>query len=486
MGVVLGAVTAVAYRRRVVAGGAPQFHSRWASAGLSRGSSSPGASSLDVEAAGRGAVAVVVWVAARSDRTASGPPTRGGGVGTTCPPLPTGAIPASLRPWGGRRGPGSGCSPAWQRRCTSFTEPLQYPVRSVTPGAPPRLDPGCGRRHRRRIHTRRSGPALPVLGAVALVVACSSPAPRSHAAIPPPRPAAPSSVAAAATTTTTVASTTTTTTILSPPSDLAPLGPMTYAGEGHWVPAGRAVDGAWPVWVTTLRPPGGGAAAGIARMDTTHLRVVLYAGTSQPSGTWTYQGQVAPALVPRLVAAFNGGFEFGASGGGFFADGRASPPLVNGAASLVVRSDGSATVLEWGRDPVFLPAVAQVRQNLTLLVDHGAPTPAVASGYWGATITHGIVTWRSAVGSDAAGHLFFVGGPGLTPQGLAALLVAAGAEEGMEFDVNPQWVVFASFTDASAAPLGTFGAKLLPSMNYPAHHFFSPDWRDFVALFSKP
>ena len=40
---------------------------------------------------------------------------------------------------------------------------------------------------------------------------------------------------------------------------------------------------------------------------------------------------------------------------------------------------------------MLTPDVAQVRQNLTLLVDGGAPTPAVSTHYWGATVTHSIV-----------------------------------------------------------------------------------------------
>jgi hypothetical protein len=92
--------------------------------------------------------------------------------------------------------------------------------------------------------------------------------------------------------------------------------------------------------VTTLRPPGGGAPAGVARLDTTRLRIVIYAGSTQPGGNRAYQAEIAPGLIPQLVAAFNGGFQFGASGGGFFAEGHASPPLVDGAASLVVRNDG--------------------------------------------------------------------------------------------------------------------------------------------------
>jgi hypothetical protein len=79
-----------------------------------------------------------------------------------------------------------------------------------------------------------------------------------------------------------------------------------------------------------------------------------------------------------------------------------------------------------------------------------------------------------------------VGGAGLTPSSLAALLVAAGAQQGMEYDINPQWVLFASFTDGPGTPPSTVGATLLPSMHYPPDHFFSPDWRDFVAAFVKP
>jgi len=203
------------------------------------------------------------------------------------------------------------------------------------------------------------------------------------------------------------------------PPDLPPLASSPYPGEGHWVPAGRAVDGTWPAWVTTLRPASGGAPSGIARIDTSLVRVVVYAGTTQPTGTWTNQGEIPNALVRDLVAAFNGGFQFNSAGGGFYADGHANPPLVNGAASLVVKADGSAVVAQWGRDTTLTPNVTEVRQNLRLIVDSGAVTPAVSSGNWGATITHSAVTWRSGVGSDNAHHLFFVGGPDLTPAALA-------------------------------------------------------------------
>lgn len=274
---------------------------------------------------------------------------------------------------------------------------------------------------------------------------------------------------------------------LGAPADLAPLAPGTYHGEGHWVPAGRRINGRPAVWTTSLRPPSGGAPVGVARLDTSILEVALYAGTSQPGGSWTYQGEVSAGLAPQLVAAFNGGFQFQTSPGGFYADGRASPALVNGRASLVCFADGSATIAQWGRDVTLGPNVAFVRQNLDLLVDAGAPTPQSAyPGRWGAVLGGGAATWRSGLGADDARTLFFVGGPGLTPAGLASVLVDAGARRAMEYDINPQWVLFSSFTDGAGSPPSTVGTNLLATMHYPPSHFFSADWRDFVAVFERP
>lgn len=270
------------------------------------------------------------------------------------------------------------------------------------------------------------------------------------------------------------------------PKDLSPLAPNPYYGEGHWVPAGRWVGSGPAVWVTTLRSPSGGDPAGIAQMDTTRLSIVPFAGTSQPGGTWSNQGEVPPSRESSLVAAFNGGFQFNSSQGGFYADGHAQPALRDGAASLVEFLDGSAIVGQWGRDVSMGPYVISVRQNLQLLVDGGSVVPAAANWpQWGATLNHGASTWRSGVGSDDQSHLYFVGGPGLTPSDLGSVLVAAGATRAMEFDINPQWVNFASYTDGAGSPPSTVGAKLLPSMYYGPEHFFSPDWRDFVAVFVK-
>jgi hypothetical protein len=240
---------------------------------------------------------------------------------------------------------------------------------------------------------------------------------------------------------------------------------------GQWQPAGRPVAGAPAVWVTLLLPPGSSTPVGVARLDTTRLQVVLY--------TWPHEAAVPPDLQPKLEAAFNGGFQFSTSEGGFYANGTSRPALQPGAASLVTYADGHATVADWGRDATLTPDVTGVRQNLTLLLDNGTPTPLTSDPTkWGTTLTRNPATWRSAVGSDAHDDLFYAGGPGMTPAQLAAVLQAAGAQRAMELDINPQWVLFATFSDAQPS-----GTALLPQMHYPPSHFFQPDWRDFVAVF---
>ena len=80
---------------------------------------------------------------------------------------------------------------------------------------------------------------------------------------------------------------------------------------------------------------------------------------------------------PSLVAAFNSGFKLQDSHGGYVAEGRQAPghPLINGQASLIIRTNGSPTVGMWGRDAVAGPDIRAVRQNLTLLIDGGVEAP---------------------------------------------------------------------------------------------------------------
>jgi hypothetical protein len=268
------------------------------------------------------------------------------------------------------------------------------------------------------------------------------------------------------------------------PASIAGAGWIAVSGDGVWAPAGRNIGATPAIYVTTVHH--GGLPVGIAWMDTSRLRFALFAGTSQPAGSWPNDGSVPTALWGSLVAAMNSGFRLNQSMGGWSLDGFTAVPLRNGAASLVIYRDGSATVGAWGQDVAFDTSVVAVRQNLSMLVEGGEATPAVDSPnpkqVWGAPYQNKVLTWRSALGVDGAGHLLYVAGPGMDPQTLAAAMVAAGARRAMELDINPLWENFDTFTGTGAAVVGQ---KLLPIMSFPSDHFLHPYWRDFIAAFAR-
>ncbi len=286
------------------------------------------------------------------------------------------------------------------------------------------------------------------------------------------------------------------------PAALAPFSGPATAGVGTWSPAGRPVDGVPAVYETTLVPPGGTQPAGIAWMDTRLLSARLYSGSKSPGGgPYLYTAPIQPAQAASLVAAFNGGFVMNVAGGGYYTEGHLVDPLVPGAASLVIFSDGSVTVGAWGSDVTMAPDVVSVRQNLVPLVAAGQPTPQAASPDWqawgatcGATSCAASVPgvesqWRSGVGVTPDGALVYVAGPGLDPLQLAQLLVRAGVVRGMQLDINPDWPVFATYDPPTPGGLAapSNGSKLLAATVQGPWTFFEAWWaRDFVTLSARP
>ncbi len=212
----------------------------------------------------------------------------------------------------------------------------------------------------------------------------------------------------------------------------------------------------------------------------------LYAGTSQPGGTWPNQGGVQPSLQTSLLAAFEGGFQFAVANGGWYANGTTAIALRSGAASIVTYQNGTINIGAWGSDVTMTPQVTAVRQNLDPLVEGGSVTPLAAVTpltTWGYSLGNLVYTWRSGLGITANGDLIWVGGPGLSPVTLGQTLVWAGAVRGMQLDINPDWVNFATYQTVGASTIGT---NLLPGMYFPPSHYLGGFWRDFVAVFARP
>jgi hypothetical protein len=277
-----------------------------------------------------------------------------------------------------------------------------------------------------------------------------------------------------------------------------PFTPPPTPTDGTWAPAGRSVNGVGALYETHLVPPGGTQEAGIAWMDTNLLAAQLYSGSKSPGGgPYQFTAPIQPAQASTLVAAFNGGFLMKDAHGGYYTEGKTIYPLVDGAASLVIRSDGSVTVGAWDTDVTMSSDVVAVRQNLVPLVEGGQPTAQASNPdwtVWGATCGvsscsgPGIENqWRSGVGVTAGGALVYVLGPSLDPLQLAQLLTRAGVVRGMELDINPSWPVFSSYDPPPGQPAAAAnGTDLQPSSVQGPATFFTASWaRDFVTMSAR-
>lgn len=227
---------------------------------------------------------------------------------------------------------------------------------------------------------------------------------------------------------------------------------------------------------------------GLARILAGATKTELHPGSKDPGGSWNTPTSLTPSTRGGAVAAFNSGFVIKSSRGGFRLEGYDAYPLRNGAASLVLVSDGTWRLGTWGRDVSDSARVVAVRQNLELMVDGSKVLPTVDSdiqGRWGATFGAATNTWRSGLGIDPGGNLVYVMGSCLSPRQVAQALVEAGSVRGMQLDVNVYWPAFDYYNASSTTSTSLTPHKLLPDEHNPADHYFTTSERDFFAIRSR-
>jgi phosphodiester glycosidase len=261
------------------------------------------------------------------------------------------------------------------------------------------------------------------------------------------------------------------------------------AGEGQWRVL-ETVKGYPAIFGTFLRPSAvyTSYVAGIVSLDQRLVKFQLRPGVEDPGpGHWKAAAWIPPGTRNGLLAAFNGGFKLDSAGGGFYLNGKSKGSLVNGAASVVYYRNGTIRIGQWGRDVRLTPAVAGVRQNLKLLVDHGRVPASVNQNVltnWGATLGGGYYVWRSGLGITRGGRLIFVYGPALNVQELASLLRRAGAVEALQLDINPEWMSF-DYYRAGGHPANPTPHALLPTQQGSPYRYYSLYSRDFTVVYSR-
>lgn len=188
----------------------------------------------------------------------------------------------------------------------------------------------------------------------------------------------------------------------------------------------------------------------IAQLDMSKMILGAVAGIKEPGGKI---GNVGPGKVPaeiidsnRLVAAFDGGFQYRDGEYGMIVDGKTYLPLKNDLGTVVGYKNGEVKIIDYiGQD--LGSNVAFVRQNCPILITDGrlGVDDPKNKKLWGRTMTSSIYTWRTGLGINKKGNILFAVGNSLTPTTLAAALKMAGATDAIQLDINPNWVRFNIF-----------------------------------------
>jgi hypothetical protein len=277
---------------------------------------------------------------------------------------------------------------------------------------------------------------------------------------------------------TTSSSSSTTTTSTVPPTT------TTTTEQPGWTPV-STVNGHIAVDQITAPQPNGDTVT-VVRFRVGRVKFNLHVGSTDPPTGGATVGPDAGAAIgpdetPLLLGAFNGGFLTGAGAGGFELNGQPLLTMVPGRATFLIDASGAAHVGTWTQG---IPAAGEVwtsaRQNLYPLVSGGQPSGQINSiGAWGATLGGGAAVARSSVGEDASGNILYAAGMSVLPTDLANALIANGAVNAMELDINPEWVQL-----SYAALPGLALATAIPGQNRPATQYQSGWTRDFITVLS--
>lgn len=221
-------------------------------------------------------------------------------------------------------------------------------------------------------------------------------------------------------------------------------------GEGVWNPQDkdpfvRRVEGLPPAFVTTyIRPDKSRKTTRvfIALWDPRQVELHMMAGTVEPKGA---TGEAGPGLIPRdpavlerVVAASNAGFQALHGEFGMMADGVVYLPPKPYAATVAVLRDGNTAFGSWPEDQSIPTDVLSYRQNMTVLVLDGQVNP-YGRTWWGGTPpgwpdkTHTVRTGMCLTKEKFVAYFY---GADLGPEGLSQAMIQTRCTYGLALDMN--------------------------------------------------
>jgi len=272
------------------------------------------------------------------------------------------------------------------------------------------------------------------------------------------------------------------------PAPLAPKGSL--EGEGLWTPYLHDPSGKTLAYRTFLQPDPQRpyAVVALVAFDLTRTRLHYVLGSIEPYNPEAPKrsGKIPEGdlVAGRLLATFNGGFKATHGHFGAMSDGITVLPPRDRLGTLAIYADGSVLIGEWGSEIDPNGDFLAWRQNGPLVIINGAINPRIYNDSpkdWGYTVDDVSPTLRSGIAISADGKtLYYVAGPRMTMQALAESMLAAGANNGMQLDINNYWVHFVAI-DANLKP-----EPLLPDLmtEFP-DRYLQPYTRDYFYVTTK-
>lgn len=227
----------------------------------------------------------------------------------------------------------------------------------------------------------------------------------------------------------------------------------------------------------------------LVKMNMNVFKLGIVAGTKQPGGpVGNYgSGKVPNEIVSsgRLVAAFDGGFQYRDGEYGMIAYGKTYLPLKYDIGTIVGYDDGSLRIISYhGQD--LGKNVTFIRQNCPILIENGQVFALNEKNkkLWGRTFNADIYTMRSGVGITSDGNLIFAAGNNLSPETLAGALKMGGAKDAIQLDINPFWVRFNIFEPNGQGGYST--STLIKSLKDGSNGFLNGYAKDFFFVYKNP
>jgi len=269
-----------------------------------------------------------------------------------------------------------------------------------------------------------------------------------------------------------------------PPADLAPQIPHLNDVDGKWQPT-VTLGGRTVVWVSHYWAMAGNPSiiASAAVVEQTALHAALFNGPIIPGpGNWKNGNHVPTSLVPSLVAAFNGGFEFQHMfHSGFKTEGKEVKPLENGTATIAVSHDGQIKVGILGVDIKDDGTWLALRQNLPPVVVNGRiNTNTHSENVWGTNYGGVMVSNRSGVCTRYDGRIMFVYVGLVRVPTFAKVMVEMGCKTGMQLDINGTWPQFTTYSGFGTA---TRSGNPIDSRMTNPDRYLNHSQKDFIAFF---